>query len=294
MLFRGNVLLATLVFHFLVDFSPYRMWKRAKHPSGAELSFNAKLHTYKLGGYSGTLKSVSTVLGDYFPFDTEAVSEKVGKMRGQDAKEIRDEWKRVSILGTNVHAHVESLLLRKERPTPARLHGKEELFYPAATVAAQAVMKHYDILGVEEMVASKRFGIAGTIDFIARNKRTGALLIGDWKTSQTSASEWAFSSYETPALPPVAHLPNSKMTKYALQTMLYGFILRTEGYASLFGKAVIDKPMEYGIVKFSLAAEGDRVTVGYHAMDPAMLVAPDHRGLERSSDDILRDLLTSA
>jgi hypothetical protein len=270
------------------------MFRRARHPTGAELTFDVRRHTYKLAGIERPLKSVSTILGEYFPFDAIGVSEKLGKARGQDPLEIRKEWKMTAVLGSNVHAHVESLLEKKKMVPPMKKQGKEELFYPVAAKAAEAVMKQYEVLGVETLVASKRYAVGGTVDFIARNRKTGAILIGDWKTSQTAASDWSFSDFDTAALPPLSHLPNSKMTKYALQTMLYGHILKTEGYQLNYGKALVEQPLEHGIVQMALSSEKDRVTLGFHLMKPEALLVPDHHGLERSVEDILKDILKGA
>lgn len=273
------------------------MYKKASHPSGAELLFHAKYHSYKLGGMPNNLKSVSTVLGRYFPFDSKAVATKLAASRGCEPADILKEWNMVTVLGSNVHAHIEQFILKKKYPPPKELQGLEEKFYPVGIKAAKAVLKDYEILGVEEMIASKKYGVAGTIDLLAKNKKTGAILIGDWKTSQKAHSDWLYSSFDAPALPPISHLTNTKMVKYALQTMLYGYIMRTEGYEKKFGDTVLTVPMEFGICMFA-PKEGtttDEIGVRFYKMDPKTLLSPDDRrnGYETSVDDILVSLLKS-
>ena len=265
------------------------MVRKAAHPHGGEIIFHAKYHTYKVNGQQ--YKSVSTILGQYFPFDAKGVSEKLGLQRGQDPEEIRKEWKMTAVLGSNVHAHIEALLEKRHMMPPKEKQGLEEKFYPVATKAVEAITREYDILGVEQMIASKKYEVAGTIDLLARHKKTGRILIGDWKTSQTPNSEWAFSAFDAPALHPISHLSNSKMTKYSLQTLIYGYILKTEGYESLFGSAVTDKPMEHGLVKLSLRADKEAVDCSFHAVKPHLLNPPDHGGLERSIEDVLCEIM---
>ncbi|CAJ1008289.1 hypothetical protein Q4I28_003602 [Leishmania naiffi] len=233
--------------------------KRIRHPSGSEIVFDAKWHHYKLGGTA--LRSVSKLLDRYFPFDEKRVLELVSKKTGQPVDKIKQGWSRQALLGKNVHEFIECKLLKKPPPsftllmkrkqareaarpadatgpaaittTPLEdevLHGEEALYLPVAEMAVEKVLNAYDVLGAEQVIASPDWGIAGTIDFMARNRRTNRVLIGDWKTTGSTTSNFRFGSFETPCPGALRHLPNNKTHRYSMQVIIYGEILAQEQY----------------------------------------------------------------
>ncbi|CAJ1988513.1 hypothetical protein conserved [Leishmania donovani] len=233
--------------------------KRIRHPSGSEILFDAKWHQYKLGGT--TLRSVSKLLDRFFPFDEKRVLELVSKKTGQPVDKIKQGWSRQALLGKNVHEFIECKLLKKPPPTftllmkrkqareaarpadatgPAAitttpledevLHGEEALYLPVAEMAVEKVLSAYDVLGAEQVIAAPGWGIAGTIDFMGRNRRTNRVLIGDWKTTGGVTSNFRFGAFETACPGALRHLPNSKTYRYAMQVIIYGEILAREQY----------------------------------------------------------------
>ncbi|KAK7200174.1 hypothetical protein NESM_000068200 [Novymonas esmeraldas] len=233
--------------------------KRIPHPSGSEILFDAKWHQYKLGGTA--LRSVSKLLDRYFPFDEKRVLELVSKKTGQPVATVKAGWMRQALLGKNVHEFIECKLLGKpppaftllmqrrqareaSRPADATgpavisttamedevLHGEEALYLPVAEAAVERVLGDYDVLGAEQVIAAPRWGIAGTVDFVGRNRRTNRLLIGDWKTTGSVVSNFRFGSFETPCPGVLRHLPNNKLHRYAMQVVIYGEILARERY----------------------------------------------------------------
>uniref|UniRef100_A0A7S1MMB8 PD-(D/E)XK endonuclease-like domain-containing protein n=1 Tax=Neobodo designis TaxID=312471 RepID=A0A7S1MMB8_NEODS len=236
--------------------------KKVPHPSGKVVFFNPARHVYSIGapGSPGArCRSVSSILNQFFPFDADKVSKIVATKQEKTQQAVLDEWKMSAQLGTNVHSHIEALLLKQPPPKFAVRQGNEEKFLPVATAAVERVQADYEIIAVETIVVSERFQLAGTIDFLAKNRKTGAVMVGDWKTTSSVATGFKFSSFEGPCPPPVSHLPNSKLTRYALQTMLYGHILRTEGYASLIDDGIATMPLEYGLVRFGPNERGEVV-----------------------------------
>lgn len=199
-----------------------------------------------MGGVA--LRSVSKVLDHFFPFDEKRVLGIVSRKTGEPEDVIKEKWSRQALLGKNVHEFIEKKILDQPPPTfclllekfkgnpekPAAMkdmiHGEEPLYLPVAESAVETVKKNYDILAVEQVVACPSLGIAGTIDLLAQNKKTGKILIGDWKTSGSIRSDFRFGSFETSSLGCLLHLPNSKMYRYALQIIIYGEILRREKY----------------------------------------------------------------
>ncbi|RNF15427.1 uncharacterized protein Tco025E_05530 [Trypanosoma conorhini] len=156
----------------------------------------------------------------------------------------------------------------------ALLHGEEAAYMKAADGVIETILGNYDVIAVEQVIASPSWGIGGTVDLIARNKRTQKLFIGDWKTSSSVASAFRFGSFETPCTGCLMHLPNTKFYRYAMQVIIYGEILKHERYLSdgFFGRAVkpvdasvkgitvssrsLHSALEYGIVQLSKNEEG--------------------------------------
>ncbi|KEG11911.1 hypothetical protein DQ04_02151000 [Trypanosoma grayi] len=156
----------------------------------------------------------------------------------------------------------------------AMLHGDEAAYMAVADRVVDTITSNYDVVAVEQVIASPTWGIGGTVDFIARNRRTQKLLIGDWKTSGSVASAFRFGAFETPCCGCLMHLPNSKFHRYAMQVIIYGEILKREGYLrdGFFGRTVVPlsanvtdvrvaardmhDALEYGIVQLSKREDG--------------------------------------
>lgn len=219
-----------------------------KHPSGATVTFNRLRHSYAMS--SGmTLTSVTTALNFFFPFDSDRVSKIVAEREKLSQQEVLRKWKMSAVLGQNVHAHVESIVTGQPRARFESLQGSEDQFIPVAEAAARDIMKDYDTVAVETIVACPALGISGMIDFLGRNKKTGALLVADWKTTSSKSTNFRLSSFDEPAMVPLHHLPNNKASRYAMQVLTYGYVLRHESYRDFFGKEVTDLPLEYKLIQ---------------------------------------------
>ena len=262
--------------------------RKARHPSGLELTFDPKWHTYKFLGKR--LTSVSRILGKYFPFDTQRVAAMVAEKELKTVDQVLAEWRMSTVLGSNVHAHIESLLLGEPRRPVGELQGDEQRFYPAATVAAHSILAQYEVLAVEAMVCSPKLRIAGTIDFLGRNRKTGAIAVLDWKTTAAPLAAFRFGTFDEPCPAPLGHLTNAKATKYALQVLTYGHILRTEGYSKFYGKALDEQPIEYGIVQVGLSSDAQGVAPEFSRVVPELLLPADG-GADYSPETLLATVL---
>jgi hypothetical protein len=254
------------------------------HPSGKAISFDPKWHSYSMAGV-GKLRSVSSILNKYFPFDAPKIAKVVADKSGRSVDDVLQEWKMSAVLGSNVHAHIEAQLLgTAPAAAPAKLQGNEDKFFAEATKAVARVTDRYEVVAVEQVVADIPNRIAGTIDLIARNKATGAILVGDWKTSGANASNFSLSSFDGPCPAPLHHLPNNKTSRYALQVLAYGAILKSQGYGATIDKAIDELPLEYGIIKFSPDAAGDGMATEFILVTDASIEGigaadPDAAGL---------------
>jgi hypothetical protein len=245
---------------------------RAPHPSKKVINFNPSVHVYSCDGQR--FRSVSSILGQYFPFDVEKVSKVVAQKQGKTVEEVKKEWSLAAQLGTNVHHHIEALLKKQPPPKFTTMQGQEDRYLPVATAAVQKLEADYTVIAVETIVGSPSLQLAGTIDFLAKNKKTGAILVGDWKTTSSASSGFKFSSFDAACPGLMSHLPNSKMTRYGLQTLIYGHILKTEGYASLIDDAIATQPLEFGLVKFG-PNQYNEITAEFTRVEEGDLTGPD-------------------
>eukprot|EP00758_Cryptobia_borreli_P002544 Tbor_TRINITY_DN3109_c0_g1::TRINITY_DN3109_c0_g1_i1::g.14716::m.14716 len=269
------------------------MMRKVPLPCGKKLYFDQAAHAYAISGGVGPCKSVSAVLDRLFPFDSDYISKLVADKQGTTPESVIKGWSTRAALGSNVHAFIEQKILNEALPFRTDLNGEEHLYYPAANEAAEHVLKLYEPIAVELMIASPRYKLAGTIDFLGRNRKTGAIFVGDWKTAGTLGNEWRLASFQTPALPPVAHMINEKMSRYSLQILTYGYLLRIEGYDKflngMIGPKLLSMPMEYGIIQMGKQLDG-LVGIEYKEVKPSSLIprcAPE----DKQPDEIIEDIL---
>lgn len=229
------------------------------------------------------------MLNNYFPFDTARISALVAEKTQRTVDEVLTEWRQAASLGTSVHGYIEDLLHGAANPPPREGSPIEARpFYPVAAEAVHAVTAKYDVVAVEAMVCSPKLGIAGTIDFIGRSKETGRLLIVDWKTSGSPSTGFRFSDFEEPCPQPLKHLPNNKYSRYAVQVLTYGYILRGDGYHDIYPG--LDQPLDYGLAVFSKLDNGG-VGLEFKKVTPESIMPAD-RGDDLSPDAFL-ELLVS-
>ena len=96
------------------------------------------------------------------------------------------------------------------------------------------------------------FKLGTRIDFLCKNKQNGNFCILRVSTTTSTLSSFRFGSFdERVPLAPLDHLPNTRISKFSLEVLLQGLILRGEGYSRFFGQE-IDQPggIEYGVVQF--------------------------------------------
>lgn len=264
--------------------------KKFAHPANRTLEFHPQYHQYKVTGLNQPFRSVSKVLNQYFPFDTNRIAAIVAEKEGKTVQDVTAAWKRQGMLGTNVHAFIEAKIEQRPPPMllPASRHGDEELFFVEAEKAVQSVLHEYETIRIETGVASIPLGVAGTIDYLGRHKATGRFLIADWKTSGKAGTGFRFGSFEEPCPGILSHLPNEKFFRYALQILLYGYILRTEGYSKIFGEGMAKLPLEYGVIQFG-KTEQNTVAVEFKEVTPATILPVDG---DMTTDELLYRVLT--
>lgn len=205
------------------------MKKRATHPKleGWEITFDPADHSYR-DSTGQVYTSGTSFVKKFFPvFDAMANAERVARRENRLAMEVVAEWnaKRDASAkyGTRVHAYAEDRILGRNSGIPSS--PREITARRCVDAALLMLREHYEILGAEMIVFDPLHRVAGQIDLPARNRKTGALAVLDWKTNE----EITDKSYAM-ALPPIQYIPDSKITHYGLQLSLYGFIQVDTGY----------------------------------------------------------------
>ena len=189
------------------------------------IEFDPQWHRYVLNGK--VLRSVTTVLKDLkTPFDADYWAAKKAEERGVTVAEIRAEWdkKRDESIakGNAVHAHIEQVL-KGESPAADPFLG---LLEPLPEVAAfdalwQKFSPVIEPVHVEWVIGDEELGIAGTVDALFRDRRTGKHHIWDWKTNSRFNTDNKFQRLKAP----FDDVPECELTNYSLQVSLYRLII---------------------------------------------------------------------
>ena len=259
------------------------------------------------------MASISSILSPYFPFDSDVIADKLAKQRNTSAKAIQDEWKtQASIsMGLTRYARDELAHCAKMAVRGKRLKHDEQIeylqslkpgpkvdpstgeYYATAIETFRRLHKQYEIIDTGVTVADPLYGVAGTLDVLAKHRETGQLMACDWKATGQQESSFRYSPYDSPCngseRSPLKHIPNSKFPRAALQTCLLVHMLRTAGYSKLYGPEV-EGEIEIGVTTVQKGAAGGLVAA-MRQVDASTLVPPDTSDLYTPSmmfDKILR------
>jgi hypothetical protein len=202
--------------------------KKVIHPNGEKLVFNEAEHSYKTKKKKYT--SATQFLGQFFPkFEADRIAYFVARKRGITKEEVLQEWEdnknAACDFGTAVHLHAELHIQGLELNEPNT--DRERDIFPLVRKAVDDVLVDYDFVEAEKIVFSPKHGIAGTIDVVLRNKKTGKVCLLDYKTNKKIERE---NRHSKPAYPPIEDHNDANFTKYAFQLNLYKYIMETEGY----------------------------------------------------------------
>lgn len=88
-------------------------------------------------------------------------------------------------------------------------------------------------VGLEQVIGSKDYNIAGTIDFLAYSKKLDAIIIIDYKTNK-EIKDKAFNNQRM--LPPLNNIIDCNYYHYSLQLAIYKYILEQETNLKIYSK----------------------------------------------------------
>lgn len=224
-----------------------------KEINSDKLKFIEDGHKYLVGDEE--LTSVTTFIGTLFPkFDSKAMAKKIAEgfkqrngakwKKGEAITELErkkatqkywiGEWKKSADYGTLVHNQIEdycnepTILTEKLEPMAKQAikylgyHGLDEVPY---TLDDDLSDLNYEI-HPEAKIYSEKWKLAGTIDLLAM-KDDGTVIVGDWKTNKKFTTK-PYNKGDRGLTTISKQLSHCKLNTYALQIMIYAYILKTE------------------------------------------------------------------
>ena len=183
--------------------------------------------------------SVTTFVKNYYhEFPRTKLAVTCAIRDGRPVDEILAEWDKkgayARLLGTEVHAVMEHLWKGEENKPDYKAMGEYEGMVADFEYRKgicedlyEKMSKVYVPIANEIIVNDPPLGLAGTIDFVAYNKRTDTIDILDWKTSK----QFSMSNGNKMMKFPFDHFPNTNVYEYSLQLSLYKYIV--EKYTDL-------------------------------------------------------------
>lgn len=199
----------------------------------SRISFDEPSHKYFLDGTrTFSLSTTPFVHAPFEEFDPEQAlraiknsarwKQGIHEHQHRTDDEIKAIWANSSVLGTIFHARCENFYLKGEIPTLDDPSEKKEfeqfLKFNQEHVLPRGLVPYR----TEWRVFDEDVDIAGSVDMVYMNPKTGNLLIYDWKRTK-DLPKTAFRNKR--GVWPVAHLPDSKFWAYSLQLNMYRWML---------------------------------------------------------------------
>lgn len=213
---------------FFLPLSSMKLATLHAHTRDKFIEFDEGPHIYTIKGDS-SFTSVTTWNHSHFPhFDADKIIAKMmsskwwskNKYYGMTPDEIKQVWE------TN---RVQAAQLGTE------MHNQIELFYndvhiskPYSTEFTYFLQFHKDTANflepyrTEWMIYDEELKLAGSIDMVFRDSKSGVLHIYDWKRCKEIKD---VNKYQSACTPCIQHLPDSNFWHYSLQLNTYKYIL---------------------------------------------------------------------
>lgn len=215
--------------------------RSAARPGGGRVVFHEAEHAY-VTDTGQVLTSVTQLVGRFFPvFAAEAQARRCAqrgqrgepgyRYNGMDEAGILAQWEAEGERGRRegqvVHRYAECLIRGVAFDIGAdRISARCRQLFRRVDEALRRLQRHYELLEPEQILFDPDLGLAGTVDLPLRCRRSGALVIADWKQSKRIE----FSSPWGRAHPPLGHLQDCEGHRYGLQLSLYERLYRNGGY----------------------------------------------------------------
>lgn len=187
-------------------------------------------------------KSVTTLISKFFPAFNQAHVARMSaasksRITGKTvtADDIVKAWNKTRDSGTNLHAHIENTMnFMKENNVmnvrdphvPKPLVTSEDKSYNAFIhFYENYVMRNgWNIVASEMMVFDASNKIAGSVDAVFCDHKTGEVIICDWKRSVADLKK--IESGSGKCMYPLENMVPSKKNRYTLQLNIYRYFVR--------------------------------------------------------------------
>jgi ATP-dependent exoDNAse (exonuclease V) beta subunit len=183
---------------------------------------NNENHTYVLSNQPGIkFISVTTFIEKFFEgFDPELVANKLinnySKYSNFSVSELISKWKAAADHGTKVHTEIEHWIRSGVEPNELKAKNCKEWL--------RVNFDKSDVIFFPEIIVySEELSIAGTIDLVTQNKKTGVYDIYDWKTSKKIEMRSYGNKRGTHEV--TKKIMDCNFYHYSLQMSLYRYIL---------------------------------------------------------------------
>jgi ATP-dependent exoDNAse (exonuclease V) beta subunit len=225
-------------------FVPSSFNKVNTHPRDGYIHFFPDHHIYIFDNQR--LIPVSTVISSWFTsFDAEMAAERKAT-HDHPKEQYIEEWAcngcRARHIGTFLHSQIEQMLLGEEPGYNSRFEYRAHYVDVCEEVSIAREMdmfRHFldewkpEPYRTEWRIFDEEHGLAGTIDFVARDDE-GNFVMFDWKRSNKIVTDepyggirkHMFNDYGRRAFGALSHLHDTPYTHYCLQQNLYRYMLR--------------------------------------------------------------------
>lgn len=210
------------------------------HSRDGTIVVDESAHRYWVRGMGRSYVSVTTLIKWYLPsvdpirlvdlLLTGSDSLWKGMKRDEILRHWADKGKEARFLGTRLHSAIE---LYYNGIDPAELHAssrRDNFIGPLWKEWSQFLLfnNRYNLIPyrTEMPIYSLAYGVAGTVDFIARNN-DGSVSLYDWKRSKANLDTETFD-WDENGVGPLRTYPNTSFGRYSLQLNLYRVILEEE------------------------------------------------------------------
>jgi len=217
-----------------------KLARRNPHCRDGTIKMDQSTHRYSVKGIDKAFVSVTTLISWYLPpvnpsrLADSLLASNDGSWRGMKKDELLRVWAEKGAearhLGTLLHSEIElyyNIIDPDRRCETGRHVGRDSQLL---TEWSQFLLFDHryrpEPHRTEMMIYSPSYGVAGTVDFLARNS-DGSVTLYDWKRSKAElgmeATEWNENG-----IGPLWTYPNTSFGRYSLQLNLYRTILEEE------------------------------------------------------------------
>ena len=207
-----------------------------EHPLDARIRFEEEGHVYYVDGVAlprSVTGVISGVASDHFDPDAIIAKMKAGRNWPNPAYcdaagtpwtdgRIRAAWAdngaAAAELGTDLHSKIERFM--NGLPVEFDDAGTNRQEFQYFSNWWEGVSKTHDPYRSEWVIFDADAAVAGSVDFVMRNKATGKFSIVDWKRCKSKEAGFK-KSFGRRFLPPLAHMEEHKSNKWCVQVNVY-------------------------------------------------------------------------